>query len=231
MKAKIVFKTVILMCTLGCCFPGSGFSQVNISLPSDSLDKTIDQLKLAIHEQIRAKDELIFQLKRENDSLSHLLDSIQMIKPALAAKLPASLKKVIGSEILRTIIQSSATIGYLLAPREQDKENMSTPGYYLGYRVLDSANTGFELKPALINEKNYDFDALQKMCAFNPYVAYKFDNKTNIVTVLVDFSCDELVFFLNNKRMGKFNAVNMRSAILKTARQVFTQAKTLEGLQ
>ena len=121
-------------------------------------------------------------------------------------------------------------IGDYLGKAKEDK-----PKKLYGYPIIsgpvpidDASKT--TLSKVLTDSNTYLWD-VAKGCEFLPGVALRLADEKTQADVLICFSCDELEFYLNGKRVGHEDFDPRRADLLRIAKKLFPKAEKIQSLK
>ena len=119
--------------------------------------------------------------------------------------------------------------GYARGAKADNPKNLYGFPIISGPAPIDDASQA-TLSKVLIDPNSYLWD-VAKGCEFLPGVALRLADEKTQADVLICFSCDELEFYLNGKRVGHEDFDPRRADLLRIAKKLFPKAEKIQSLK
>ena len=166
----------------------------------------------------------------------------QTEQPRSVAKTDPRVEKLVGGKTAASLIadlsQAKTSTAYRIDGFQSGQEPLpptDKPQAIHGYPVTSSAVpiddlSRTELSKILGDPGTYLWDE-SKACEFLPGIALQLAGDNVTVDVLICFSCDELVFYTDGKLAGHEDFDPRRSDLLRIAKKLFPDDKTIQSLK
>ena len=119
--------------------------------------------------------------------------------------------------------------GYARGSKADNPKNLRGYPIISGPALIGDASKA-TLSKVLTDLDTYLWD-VAKGCEFLPGVALRLADDKTQVDVLICFSCDELEFYLNGKRVGHEDCDPRRTDLLRVAKKLFPKDDKLQSLK